>query len=146
MFERFLRLLVGGGMLVILFLPWNPEGWPNLLYVLWVSLGVLSGIMGEPTVSNFVGGFSLLLLLQAIPLLILLNLCLCIYPSVRLRALYRIILMILLLVTWYRSLRIDFQWPEMGIFWASPFVVSIASLVEFSFVAKEQRRKSEVAS
>lgn len=149
MSERRFRLVLAGIMFVTLLLPLNPppEVLPNWLFILWHSLETLSWIFYRPSGANYTVGlagwlnvFSFLSLLSA-PLLILLNVCLAVRPFGGLKMLYRILMLILLPLTWYLAFIIDPDWRGMG-FWANIAVVSAAALLEIFFVARERLRES----
>jgi hypothetical protein len=141
MSERILRLAVGGGMLATLFLHLNPlgsEGFLNWTYLFWFSSEALPAILGDLSILERAIWLGLILPLLAVPLLIVFNVYLAIYSSRKAKMLYRVVVLILLPLTWYRSFHVDFEWPEAGVFWISTVVVSVATLIEIILVARER--------
>lgn len=149
MSKRFLRLAVAGSMLVTLFLRWNPlsdlEGYTNAFFIVWFSLEALSMMMADFTVANILGWSSFILFLQAIPLLIVLNVWLAVRPIKNLRRFYRLVLVILLPITWVETFTVDPGWRGVG-FWAHSTMVSIAALAEIIHVIAVSVQKREVAN
>jgi hypothetical protein len=148
MSERVLRLVAGGGMLATLFLRLNPlgsEGFPNWTYLLWFSSEALPAIFGDLSILERAIWLGLMLSLLAVPLLILFNAYLFIHPSRKTKMLYRVLVLILLPLTWYRSFHIDFEWPEAGVYWVSTVAVSVATLIEIILVVRERLTGQENA-
>ncbi len=95
------------------------------------------------TIADLVGGLSIVLFLQAVPLLILFNVLLTIHPLSRLKRLYRILVWILFPLAWYESLVVvDPGWRGTG-FWTHTVVITAAALIEVVLLVKEQLHKQE---
>lgn len=149
MFERVLRLIAGGGMFLTLFLRLNPlgsEGLTNWTYILWFSSEALPAIFSDLSIFERAIWLGLVLPLLAVPLLILFSMYLSIHPSRKTKILYRVFVLILLPLTWYRSFHIDFEWPEAGVFWVSTAAVSLAALIEVALESKEKNKKTREKS
>lgn len=143
MSERLFRLILAGVMFGVLFLPLNPspEVMPNWLFIFWYSMEALLQIFGGTDIANRIGWLCLLLFLLAVPLLILLNVCLSVRPFAGLKVLYRILVSALFLVSWYESFHIDPVYRGLG-FWTLIAVVSAAVLVEIVFLVSARLGKS----
>jgi hypothetical protein len=138
--EPNLRLILVAVMVMSLFLPADPEAGPNWFFSYWYSMESLIGI-SEVGFGSFVVVLGTLLYLWAIPILILMNVCLSVLPTKGLKTFYRIVLLILFPLTWCATLIMGFR----GIgFWANPVLVSAVGLLEV-FVAKGQLEKSRNA-
>jgi hypothetical protein len=146
MSKRIVRLIVAGSMVVTLFLRWNPssdpEGYSNLLFILWSSLEASSMMVAEPTIASIVSWSGFVLFLQAIPLLTLFNVWLFFHPSKRLQRFCRLLLVILLPLTWYETLTFDPGWRGIG-FWAHTAMITVAALIEVILLVKERLQNHE---
>lgn len=141
--ERLFRLILAGVMFATLFLPLNllPGTMPNWLFIFWCSIEALPRIFGGTDIANRIGWLRLFLSSLAVPLLILLNVCLSVRPFTGLKMLYRILMPVLFLLSWYESFHIDPVYRGLG-FWTLIAVVSAAMLVEIVFLVSAQLRKS----
>jgi hypothetical protein len=112
-------------MFVTLFLPIDPEITSNWAFILFHSLET-------PLCTPF---------LLAVPILILCNVLLMVFPSDRVKKVYRIFLLVLFPLVWFGTLITTPPFRGAG-FWAKPAVVSAAALLEIVFVLWERREKS----
>ena len=152
MSENRFRLMLTGIMAMTLFLPWHPgsQGLPNCLFILWHSGSAIAWIFTESrfvsyttNLAGWLNVFSLLSLLS-VPILIPLNVFLAVSSSRKLATLYRILVLILLPLTWHFAFHIDPVLRGIG-FWANLVVVTASVLLEIVFVARERFRKLEDA-
>jgi len=99
------------------------------------------------TVVNRIEWLGMILFFLTLPMLILLNIFLMIFPSQGLRRFYRIFLLVLIFPLKWLITFIDLSEGPWGIgFWASLAVVTAATLMEIAFMISERRKKSEGAS
>lgn len=102
-------------------------------------------MMAEPTIANIVSWSGFVLFLQAIPLLTLFNVWLSLHPSKGLQRFCRLLLVILLPLTWYETLTFDPGWRGIG-FWAHTAVITVAALIEVVLLVREQMGRQENAN
>jgi hypothetical protein len=140
-FERILRLTLAGIMFATLFLRWNPlsdsEGLPTWMFIFWI---LVESNLGT-TFLELVASLLLVLGQLSVPILCTLNICLAVCSSKRLRALYRISVVVLFCLTGYWALHTDPGWRGLG-FWVNLAVVFAAALIEVILVAGKRLGKS----
>lgn len=146
MFERVLRLALVGITFAILFLPYQGDTGESVLGIsYWYSMEILAVLFGS--ILNTILGTVMLLFFLTLPMLILLNTFLMIFPSQGFRKLYRIFLLVFIFPLKWLITFIDLSEGSWGIgFWASLAVVTAATLMEITFMISERRKKSEGAS
>lgn len=149
MSERVLRLLLGTSVLVTLFLRWNPSSnstsLSTLLYFFWIASDGLLAILGGTGITNIIGWLGLFLFILSVPLIVLFNLFLPTHSSQRLKKLYRVLMPVLLFLTWYESFRTDPELRGVG-FWSNLAAVSAVALIEIVLVFRERLRGQENAN
>lgn len=139
---RRLRLVLACALLMVLFLPVNshPEFIPNGAFIFFYSMEAISGAFNTHLAANRV--YAVLFPLGALgaPIVGVLNACLAVFPSRRLKTLLRIYLLILSPLMWYGVFWIDPVWRGIG-FWVSILLISSAGIVEFILVMRDQPAK-----
>ena len=134
MFERILRLSLICIIFATFFLPNTGE--PNWLFISLVFLLYLTGVTSISSIGGIIFWLCFMLFLLALPILIVLNLFLVAVgdPPVKLKILYRSLLLILCPVSWGGTL---LRWSGgsegLGL-WAIPIVVTVAAVMEIAFI------------
>ena len=127
--ERLMHASVAGAVFVTMFLPADHYAGSN-----WVAAFLYS--LENPICSPY---------FLALPTLLLLSVCLAVWPSRKLEWLYRIVLLVSLPLVLYGTLLMaqgaDLAFRRIG-FWALPIVISIAALSEVILAASELLKKS----
>jgi len=140
MFRYRFRLILIGAMFVILFLPMfkhsHLPNWALLFFLFhdsYVELNILTLLHIIPDV----------LASLSVPILMMLNLILALFPTRGWKTLYRICLLILFLTTWWLTLILNSAgWEIVGL-WAVPIVITIAALFEVGFIVKRKLERAE---
>jgi hypothetical protein len=139
-----LRLLLAGAMAVALLLLWNPlcppgaaQVTPSWVYVLWGTTEAISAMLRGIQGRYFVNALCIALSLPGVPLPVLLNICLGIWPSDDLDVLYRVLALSLVPLTWYRTLLTDQVWRGSG-FWANTAMITAAALIETALLIRKR--------
>ena len=139
MSERYLRLILVSAMFLALLLG------SNWLGIVWYSMEGIATVIRLSSIGS-VGEIVVLLgdilFWLTVPILILLNVFLIVFPIRRLKRCYRIFLLVLFPLTWYGIFQLDPVWREEW-FWAIPVVVTAAALMEIAFVISEDLNKPQ---
>ncbi len=150
MSKRRLRLILLGSLCITLLLPMasDSKAPPIWTYSFWYFMEFLAAIAipnttFKPDMGDWIREVGHLLYLLAIPILIFLNLNLCLSArSVgKLERLYRISLLVLFPLVWWQGIFIIEPYRGIG-YWIHPVMVTVAALMEIGLVIHERSRKS----